>query len=118
MISDKPDFKSLPIYFMFQEARTVNSGNVRNEVRESLKVYDIALRRMFKGFESAGRVNEPLAKIIRQGIDSVAELEFFTQAVYDELEALKEYSDKLKEQNEQLRERNYELKLENQQLKF
>jgi FtsZ-binding cell division protein ZapB len=118
MISDKPDFNTLPIYFMFEESGTVNCGNVREEVRQSLKTYDIAFRRMFKGYESAGRVNEPLAKIIRNGIDSVAELEFFTHAVFDELEALKEYSDKLKQQNEQLRERNYELKLENQQLKF
>lgn len=118
MISDKPNLAVLPIYFMFKEAKTVFSGNVRGEVKQALKTYDIALRRMFKGYEKAGRVNEPLAKIIRQGIDSVAELEFFTTAVYDELEALKEYSDKLKEQNEQLRERNYELKLENQQLKF
>lgn len=118
MISNKPELKSLPIYFMFQEAKTINSGNVKQEVKEALKTYDIALRRMFKGYESAGRVEEPLAKIIRQGIDSVAELEFFTQAVYDELEALKDYSDRLKEQNEQLRELNYSLKLENQQLKF
>jgi len=118
MISDKPKLATLPIYFMFKEAKSVFSGNVRQEVKESLKTYDIALRAVFKKYEEVGRVNEPLAKILRQGIDSVAELEFFTTAVYDELEALKLYSDKLKEQNEQLRERNYELKLENQSLKF
>lgn len=118
MFSEKPDLKYLPIFFMFHEAGTVLSGNVRQEVRESLKTYDLTLRKLFKAYESTGRTKEPLAKLLRQGIDSVAELEFFTQAVYDELDALKEYSDKLKQQNEQLRERNYELKLENQQLKF
>lgn len=118
MISEKPEFKSLPIYFMFQESGTILSGNIRQEVRETLKTYDIAIRRIFKAYESTGRTKEPLAQILRQGIDSVAELEFFTQAVYDELDALKDYADKLKDQNNQLRERNYELKLENQQLKF
>lgn len=118
MISDKQEITVLPIYFMFKEAKTVLSGNIRQEVKESLKTYDIALRVIFKKYEEAGRVKEPLAKILRQGIDGVAELDFFTTAVYDELEALKLYSDRLKEQNEQLRERNYELKLENQSLKF
>jgi FtsZ-binding cell division protein ZapB len=118
MISDKPDLVVLPIYLMFKEVKTIFNGNVKQEVIESLKTYDIALRAIFKKYEEAGRVKEPLAKILRQGIEGVAELEFFTTAVYDELEALKEYSDRLKEQNQQLRERNYELKLENQQLKF
>lgn len=118
MISDKPDLNVLPIFLMFKESKTVFSGNVRQEVKQALKTYDITLRALFKKYESLGRVKEPLAVLTRQGIDSVAELEFFTTAVYDELEALKLYSDKLKEQNEQLRERNYELKLENQSLKF
>ncbi len=118
MISDKQEITILPIYFMFKEAKTILSGNIKQEVKESLKTLDIALRRNFKAYESSGRVKEPLAKIIRTGIDSIAELDFFTTAVYDELEALKLYSDKIKEQNDQLRERNYELKLENQSLKF
>lgn len=118
MISDKPNLTTLPIYLMFKDVKTVLSGNVRQEVKESLRTLDIALRKNFKAYESSGRVKEPLAKIIRTGIDSIAELDFFTTAVYDELDAIKSYSDKLKEQNDQLRERNYELKLENQSLKF
>ena len=118
MLSNKPDLTVLPLFLMFKEDKTIFSGKCRQEVLESLKTYDIALRRVFKAYESTGRTEEPLAKILRQGIDNIAELEFFTQAVYDELDALKTYSEKLKEQNQQLRDRNYELKLENQQLTF
>ncbi len=118
MLSNKPDIVLRPIFVMFKQDKTILSGSVRRESLNALKLNDIALRTVFKAYESTGRVNEPMAKIVREGINAIADLEFFNTAVYDEIQALKDYSDRLKEQNEQLRDRNYELKIENQQLKF
>lgn len=118
MLSNKPEIDVLPLYLAYKESKTVLSGEVKEEVRSSLKTYDIALRRLFKLFEEKGKIDNPFAEFARDGIYNIAELEFFVAAVYHELEGLKDYSDKLKEQNELLRDMVYELKLENQTLKF
>lgn len=115
MLSNKPEITHLPIYFMFKEAKTILSANVRQEVLESLTTYDIALRRLNKQFEERDMQDKGLGLLVKNAVDSVAELEFFTGAIYDEIHNLKDYCERLKEQNTELRERNYQLKLENQQ---
>lgn len=116
MLSNKPEITHLPIYFMFKEAKTILSANVRQEVKESLTTYDIALRRLNKQFEERDMQDKGLGLLVKNAVDSVAELEFFTDAIYDEIHNLKDYCERLKEQNTELRERNYQLKLENQHL--
>lgn len=118
MISKKIKLTDRPIYNLFKQDKTVLSGSVRNEVRTSLICTDIALRKVYKAYEYTNRINEPTAQIVKAGIDGVADLEFFSAIVYDEIEALKDYVERLKDQNKQIRELNYELRLENQQLKL
>lgn len=118
MISKKIDLTLRPIYNLFKIDRTILSGSVRREVKTSLIASDIALRRVYKAYEENNRLDEPLAQIVKAGIEGIADLEFFNVAVSDEVENLREYSNKLKEQNEELRERIYQLSIENQQLKF
>jgi len=118
MISKKIDLTLRPIYNLFKIDRTILSVSVRREVKTSLIASDIALRRVYKAYEENNRLDEPLAQIVKAGIEGIADLEFFNVAVSDEVENLREYSNKLKEQNEELRERIYQLSIENQQLKF
>ena len=118
MISKKIDLTLRPIYNLFKIDKTILSGSVRREVKTSLIASDIALRRVYKAYEENNRLDEPLAQIVKAGIEGIADLEFFNVAVSDEVENLREYSNKLKEQNEELRERIYQLSIENQQLKF
>ena len=118
MISKKIDLTLRPIYNLFKIDRTILSGSVRREVKTSLIASDIALRRVYKAYEENNRLDEPLAQIVKAGIEGIADLECFNVAVSDEVENLREYSNKLKEQNEELRERIYQLSIENQQLKF
>lgn len=118
MISKKIDLTLRPIYNLFKIDRTILSGSVRREVKTSLIASDIALRRVYKAYEENNRLDEPLAQIVKAGIEGIADLEFFNVAVSDEVESLRDYSNKLKEQNEELRERIYQLSIENQQLKF
>ena len=118
MISKKIDLTLRPIYNLFKQDRSILSGSVRREVKTSLIASDIALRRVYKAYEENNRLDEPLAQIVKAGIEGIADLEFFNVAVSDEVESLKDYSRKLKEQNEELRERIYQLSIENQQLKF
>lgn len=118
MISEKIKLTDRPIYNIYKFDKSILSGMVRKEVQTSLIGTDIALRRVYKAYEDSNRLSEPLAQIVKAGIEGVADLEFFSGVVYSEFENLKEYSNKLKEQNEQLREELYKLKLENQQLKF
>lgn len=118
MISKKIDLTLRPIYNLFKIDRSILSGSVRREVKTSLIASDIALRRVYKAYEENNRLDEPLAQIVKAGIEGIADLEFFNVAVSDEVESLRDYSNKLKEQNEELRERIYQLSIENQQLKF
>ena len=118
MISKKIDLTLRPIYNLFKQDRSILSGSVRREVKTSLIASDIALRRVYKAYEENNRLDEPLAQIVKAGIEGIADLEFFNVAVSDEVESLRDYSNKLKEQNEELRERIYQLSIENQQLKF
>ena len=118
MISKKIDLTLRPIYNLFKIDKSILSGSVRREVKTSLIASDIALRRVYKAYEENNRLDEPLAQIVKAGIEGIADLEFFNVAVSDEVENLREYSNKLKEQNEELRERIYQLSIENQQLKF
>ena len=118
MISKKIDLTLRPIYNLFKIDRSILSGSVRREVKTSLIASDIALRRVYKAYEENNRLDEPLAQIVKAGIEGIADLEFFNVAVSNEVESLREYSNKLKEQNEELRERIYQLSIENQQLKF
>ena len=118
MISKKIDLTLRPIYNLFKQDRSILSGSVRREVKTSLIASDIALRRVYKAYEENNRLDEPLAQIVKAGIEGIADLEFFNIAVSDEVESLRDYSNKLKEQNEELRERIYQLSIENQQLKF
>ena len=118
MISKKVKLTDRPIYNLFKQDKTVLSGSIRREVKTSLIGTDIALRKVYKAYEDTNRLNDPLAQIVKAGIDGVADLEFFSNAIYDEIEALKDYTQRLKDQNKQLREANYELKLNNQQIKF
>ena len=118
MISKKIDLTLRPIYNLFKIDRTILSVSVRREVKTSLIASDIALRRVYKAYEENNRLDEPLAQIVKAGIEGIADLEFFNVAVSDEVENLRDYSNKLKEQNEELRERIYQLSIENQQLKF
>ena len=118
MISKKIDLTLRPIYNLFKIDKTILSGTVRREVKTSLIASDIALRRVYKAYEENNRLDEPLAQIVKAGIEGIADLEFFNVAVSDEVENLRDYSNKLKEQNEELRERIYQLSIENQQLKF
>ena len=118
MISKKIDLTLRPIYNLFKIDKTILSGSVRREVKTSLIASDIALRRVYKAYEENNRLDEPLAQIVKAGIEGIADLEFFNVAVSDEVENLRDYSNKLKEQNEELRERIYQLSIENQQLKF
>ena len=116
MISKKIDLTLRPIYNLFKQDKSILSGSVRREVKTSLIASDIALRRVYKAYEENNRLDEPLAQIVKAGIEGIADLEFFNVAVSDEVESLKDYSRKLKEQNEELRERIYQLTIENQQL--
>lgn len=118
MISKKIDLTLRPIYNLFKIDKSILSGSVRREVKTSLIASDIALRRVYKAYEENNRLDEPLAQIVKAGIEGIADLEFFNVAVSDEVENLRDYSNKLKEQNEELRERIYQLSIENQQLKF
>lgn len=118
MISKKIDLTLRPIYNLFKIDKSILSGSVRREVKTSLIASDIALRRVYKAYEENNRLDEPLAQIVKAGIEGIADLEFFNVAVSDEVESLRDYSNKLKEQNEELRERIYQLSIENQQLKF
>ena len=118
MLSNKPEINLLPIYVMFKDTKSIFNGNVYLEVKQSLETYDIALRRLFKNFEQKQMTDNPLATLTESAIYSVAELEFYTDAVYDEATAIKEENKRLKEENRHLREQNYKLKLENQSLKF
>lgn len=118
MISKKIDLTLRPIYNLFKQDKSILSGSIRREVKTSLIASDIALRRVYKAYEENNRLDEPLAQIVKAGIEGIADLEFFNIAVSDEVESLKDYSNKLKEQNEELRERIYQLTIENQQLKF
>lgn len=118
MISKKIDLTLRPIYNLFKQDKSILSGSVRREVKTSLIASDIALRRVYKAYEENNRLDEPLAQIVKAGIEGIADLEFFNVAVSDEVESLRDYSNKLKEQNEELRERIYQLSIENQQLKF
>lgn len=118
MITNKQDLNVLPIYLTCNEMKTVLHWRIKYEVKQSLKTYDIALRRIYNQFNEKGMVDNPLAKLTKGGCESVASLEYFTDCIYAEAEALKDYSERLKQQNEELRDKVYELKLENQQLKF
>jgi len=118
MISKKEDLTALPIYLTCNEMKTVLNGRIKYEVKQSLKTYDIALRRIYNQFNEKGMIDNPLAKLTKGGCESVASLEYFTDCIYAEAEALKDYSERLKQQNEELRDKVYELKLENQQLKY
>ena len=62
--------------------------------------------------------DNPLAALTESAIYSVAELEFYTETVYDEATAITDENTRLKEENRNLREQNYKLKLLNQSLKF
>jgi len=118
MLSNKPEIDLLPIYVMFKDSKTIFNGNVYLEVKQSLETYDIALRRLFRNFEQKQMTDNPLATLTESAIYSVAELEFYTDAVYDEATAITEENKRLKEENRHLREQVYKLKLENQSLKF
>ena len=116
MLSNKPEITSLPIYFMFKEAKSILSVNVRQEVLESLTTYDITLRRLNKQFEERDMQDKGLGLLVKNAVDSVAQLEFFTEMIYDEIENIKDYADRLKQQNTEIREQNYQLRLENKHL--
>ncbi len=118
MLSKKPQVDLLPIYVMFKDSKTIFNGNVYLEVKQSLETYDIALRRLFKNFEDKKMTDNPLAALTESAIYSVAELEFYTETVYDEATAITDENTRLKEENRNLREQNYKLKLLNQSLKF
>jgi len=118
MLSNKPEIDILPIYLMFKEAKTIFGGNVCQEVKESLETYDIALRRLYKTFEDKNMTENPLATLTESAIYSVAELEFYADAVYDEANEIKEQNKRLIEENKNLRDVNYRLNLLNQSLKF
>ena len=51
MLSNKPKIDLLPIFVMFKDSKSIFSGNVYHEVKQSLETYDIALRRLFRNFE-------------------------------------------------------------------
>ncbi len=118
MLSNKPKIDLLPIFVMFKDSKSIFSGNVYHEVKQSLETYDIALRRLFRNFEQKQMTDNPLATLTESAIYSVAELEFYTDAVYDEATAITEQNTRLIEENRHLREQVYKLKLENQSLKF
>ena len=118
MLSEKPEINLLPIYVMFKDTKNIFGGNVYLEVKQSLETYDIALRRLFRNFEDKKMTDNPLATLTESAIYSVAELEFYTDAVYDEATAITEQNTRLIEENRHLREQVYKLKLENQSLKF
>ncbi len=118
MITNKQDLRVLPIYLTCNEMKTVLHGRIKHEVKQSLKTYDIALRRLYHQFSEKGMIDNPLAKLTKGGCESVASLEYFVDCIYAEAEALKDYSGRLKQQNDELRDKVYELKLENQQLKY
>ena len=118
MLSNKPEVSLFPIYVMFKDSKTIFDSSVYLEVKQSLETYDIALRRLYKNFEEKNMINNPLAELTESAIYSVAELEFFNDAVYDEATAIKEENERLKEENRNLREANYKLNLLNQSLKF
>ena len=118
MLSKKPQVDLLPIYVMFKDSKTIFNGNVYLEVKQSLETYDIALRRLFKNFEDKKMTDNPLAALTESAIYSVAELEFYTETVYDEATAITDENTRLKEENRNLREQNYKLKLFYQSLKF
>jgi len=118
MLSNKPEIDLLPIYVMFKDTKSIFNGNVYQEVKQSLETYDIALRRLFKNFEEKQMTDNPLATLTESAIYSVAELEFYTETVYDEATAIIDENTRLKEEIRNLREQNYKLKLLNQSLKF
>ena len=118
MLSDKPEIDLLPIYVMFKDSKSIFNGNVYLEVKQSLETYDIALRRLFKNFEDKKMTDNPLATLTESAIYSVAELEFYTETVFDEATAITDENTRLKEEIRNLREQNYKLKLLNQSLKF
>jgi len=118
MLSNKPEINLLPIYVMFKDTKSIFNGNVYQEVKQSLETYDIALRRLFKNFEDKKMTDNPLATLTESAIYSVAELEFYTETVYDEATAITDENTRLKEEIRNLREQNYKLKLLNQSLKF
>ena len=118
MITNKQDIRALPIYLTCNEMETVLHGRIKYEVKQSLKTYDITLRRLLQKFNEKGMIDNPLAVLTKGGCESVASLEYFVDCIYAEAEALKDYSGRLKQQNEELRDKVYELKLENQQLKY
>ena len=118
MLSNKPKIDLLPIFVMFKDSKSIFSGNVYHEVKQSLETYDIALRRLFRNFEQKQMTDNPLATLTESAIYSVAELEFYTETVYDEATAITDDNTRLKEENRNLREQVYKLKLENQSLKF
>tara|TARA_R100001480_G_scaffold83843_1_gene91995 strand:- start:413 stop:769 length:357 start_codon:yes stop_codon:yes gene_type:complete len=118
MLSNKPEINLLPIYVMFKDTKSIFNGNVYQEVKQSLETYDIALRRLFKNFEDKKMTDNPLATLTESAIYSVAELEFYTETVFDEATAITDENTRLKEEIRNLREQNYKLKLLNQSLKF
>jgi len=118
MLSNKPQVDLLPIYVMFKDSKSIFNGNVYLEVKQSLETYDIALRRLFKNFEDKKMTDNPLAALTESAIYSVAELEFYTETVYDEATSITDENTRLKEENRNLREQVYKLKLLNQSLKF
>jgi len=118
MLSNKPQVDLLPIYVMFKDSKSIFNGNVYLEVKQSLETYDIALRRLFKNFEDKKMTDNPLAALTESAIYSVAELEFYTETVYDEATYITDENTRLKEENRNLREQVYKLKLLNQSLKF
>ena len=118
MLSNKPEIDLLPIYVMFKDTKNIFNGRVYLEVKQSLETADIALRRLFANFEEKNMCDNPLATLTESAIYSVAELEFYNDAVYDEGITLQEEIKRLKEENRNLREVNYKLTLENKSLKF
>lgn len=118
MLSEKLEINLLPIYVMFKDTKNIFGGNVYLEVKQALETADIALRRLFKNFEDKKMTDNPLASLTESAIFSVAELEFYTETVYDEATAITDENTRLKEEIRNLREQNYKLKLLNQSLKF
>lgn len=118
MLDEKPNIKFNPIYLACKKGKTILGGLVSQEVREALKTYEIALRRLSFMFNEKNMSDNPLAKLTKSAYEDVSGIEFAVEGLEQEARSWKDYAEKLKEQNDYLREENYKLKIENRSLKL
>lgn len=118
MLTDKSDIKFNPIYVASKTSKSIFGMNVYLEVKQSLKTYEIALRRLSKLFEEKNKADNPLAKLVKDGLESSYGLEYYIDFLNKYSKQAKDYAEKIEEENNRLREENYELKIQLKQINF